>query len=73
MLWIGCYSTEQLSRDQMIPGTDCDVEDIGTTSGEHNTFQEVFGLSAMVRDSVVVESTLDNVGPCPFVWSPGRD
>ena len=54
MLLAGCYSTSQLSRDQIVPGTDYDICEVITVTGDTVALKEVSGRSGIIKDSIIV-------------------
>ena len=54
---VGCYNTSQLTRDQMLPGTDYDICSVITTAGDSVALKEISGRSGMIKDSEIVGLT----------------
>ena len=54
VLCIACYSAEQLSRDQIVPGNDYDILEVETTSGDHYVMRELSGTRGIVQDSTII-------------------
>ncbi len=54
---VGCYNTSQLTRDQMLPGTDYDICSVITTAGDSVALKEISGRSGMIKDSTIVGLT----------------
>lgn len=53
-----CSTSEQLARDQIVPGEDYDVLEVTTTTGEHLVMKQLAGGgSVAVRDSTIVGVT----------------
>jgi hypothetical protein len=51
---MGCFSTSQVSHDQIERGTDYDICGIVTTAGDSITLKEVSGRSGIIKDSTIV-------------------
>ena len=49
--------TSQLTRDQMLPGTDYDICSVITTAGDSVALKEISGRSGMIKDSTIVGLT----------------
>ena len=60
LLCVGCYNTSQLTRDQMLPGTDYDISSVITTAGDSVALKEISGRSGMIKDSTIVGLTDTN-------------
>jgi hypothetical protein len=54
LFWMGCFSTSQVSHDQIERGTDYDICGIVTTAGDSITLKEVSGRSGIIKDSAIV-------------------
>jgi hypothetical protein len=55
LIFGGCYTTVELSRDQIVPGEEYDILEVTTTSGEHYVLRQLSGGDrGIIRDSTVV-------------------
>jgi hypothetical protein len=54
MLLVGCYNSEQLSREDLLRGTNYDICEVVTRDGEHIMLKQVAGSNSMINDSTLV-------------------
>ena len=55
LIFSGCYTTAEISRDQIVPGEKYDILEVTTTSGEHYMLKQLSGGDrGIFQDSTVV-------------------